>query len=166
MENETSIADEIRSYMDGLAGNRPQESEEPEEDTLSIKASTLYDYDQLWNKLRRELGTPVLVPDYEKDIHSLNGFTGHRIVTFEDRIGKCALGFNLMQNGSESRRIIIGSRRKIYAQERRRRTYTNHEFVLERDRVEKEYASMSTQYDLGVMAVWVNKFLAEPKYED
>lgn len=118
------------------------------------------EYDAMWDNLCEQLQWPT-----QKDGERLSGFTGHRIVTFEDSIGRCALGFHVIRNGGDSNRTITAYRRKIYAQSRRRLNYTSDEFYLYAKSVADYPHNPSIQYRLGMLGVWIDKFNAAEKYE-
>ena len=125
------------------------------------------EYNALWNNLKDNLQDPTL-----NDGSTLTGFTGHRIVTFEGEMGQAALGFQIVRFGADATRSIVAYRRKLYADDIRRQDYLNDELIVYAGTVESAAAKLDTdfgiktRYDLGVLGVWLDKYLdAEPYSE-
>ena len=108
-------------------------------------------FDVLWARLHNEVQWPVQCHDEQ-----FGGFTGHRIVTFEGNMGRAALGFQIRWNGSDNNRSIVASRRKIYPDDDRRQDYISDELIVRSDKM--DYRNAALQFDLGVMAVWLDLF--------
>lgn len=118
-------------------------------------------FNAIWQTLQEQVQDPVL--EVDNDRHLYGAYTGHRIVTIDDQMGRSALGFYLSMHDGHDNRAVSVSRRKVYAQQRRRRHYASDTFhVAACDLVERPY-DRQLHHRLGVLAVWVDKFTdAEP----
>lgn len=120
-------------------------------------------FDHIWNSLKNNLQEPI-----RNESGNFGGFTGHRIVTFEDEMGRCALGFNLQMVATDLYRTITASRRKLYEDDEPRLELMADEFHISMNEVRYHDAHENAMHEfrLGVMAVWANKYLAVQPYEE
>lgn len=121
----------------------------------------LDEFNTIWNTLNERVQEPVL--QAANETHLYGAHTGHRIVTIDDRIGKSALGFYLSMHDGHDNRTVSVFRRKVYAQHRRRRNYVSDSFSVSASDIVERPHDRKLHHQLGVLAVWVNKFVeAEP----
>lgn len=118
-------------------------------------APMLKKFGVLWDGVVENLQSPIM-----NDELQLKGFTGHRIVTFHGRMGRSALGFQVMRNGSDTYRSITAYRRKVYADNRRRLNYTADELSVSANDIINNPFSPQMEYRLGILGVWLDKFNA------
>lgn len=119
----------------------------------------LEEFDELWSGLHSHLQWPL-----QNDENRHGGFTGHRIVEFGGRMGRAALGFQLTWNGDEGARTIIASRRKVYADNRRRQNYTSDETALADQEIMWYPADPRLRFRLGILGVWLDRYSAAEVY--
>ena len=113
------------------------------------------DYENLWDNLKSHLQDPI------QDTSELfSGYTGHHIVDFDGRMGRCALGFYMNRNVSDENRSIVAYRRRIYADNRRRLNNTSDNLCVRYEHAELYPNNMRLVHRLGVMGVWADKFNA------
>lgn len=118
-------------------------------------------FDRLWSTLRQRMQGPVL-----DEPERFAGYTGHRIVTFQDEMGRCALGFYLHKTGDDFYRSITAHRRKLYTDERPRLHYLSDDMRINMKDIRYHNPCDDAKHGhrLGVMAVWVEKYLASEPY--
>jgi hypothetical protein len=134
-----------------VAGVRAKDAEE-------IKP-LLDEYNILWDSMADNLQLPI-----QDDGSTFGGFTGHRIVTFDDQMGRCALGFQIVRNGADRNRSIVAYRRKVYADNRRRLNYLNDEEIIRVREIESNPYNPQLRHRLGVLSVWLDKYLSAEPY--
>ena len=110
-------------------------------------ASQSKDFTDLWECIQTVLQTPI-----QSDAKGRFGsYSGHRNVTFQDRMSRCALGFHLVTFDGDDYRAIVAYRRKIYADNRRRQNYTSDEFRLRAQDILNDPENSVVQHRIGVM---------------
>lgn len=118
-------------------------------------------FDTIWYALKEQVQEPVM--EAHNELHAYGAHTGHRIVTIDDKMGRSALGFYLSMHDGRDNRTVSVSRRKVYAQQRRRRHYVSDTFSLSASELYEKPYDRRLHHQLGVLGVWANKFLeAEP----
>ena len=120
-------------------------------------------FDGLWDSLKEGLQEPIWNGEGQ-----LGGYSGHRVVTFEDQMGRCALGFYLHMTGGPLYRTITAQRRKLYDDDLPKLKYMSDNNYISMSDIRYHDASDDMRHDeqLGVMAVWVKKYLAAKPYEE
>ena len=120
-------------------------------------------FDELWDALKDNLQEPI-----RDEGGQFSGYSGHRIVTFEDEMGRCALGFYLSKIATDLYRSITASRRKLYEDDSPKIVLLSDEAHLGMSDVRHHDTCDDSIYEhrLGEMAVWVDKYLAAEPYEE
>ena len=152
--------DSILAYVHGMPDKEAYDTWYKEK--RAAAQPYLEQFDTIWNTLQQHVQDPVLEQADDRHLHGAH--TGHRIVTIDDAIGRSARGFYLSMHDGRDNRTVSVSRRKVYAQQRRRRHYVSDSFhVTAYDFVDKPH-NRKLHHQLGVLAVWVDKFVAAEPY--
>ncbi|USN96069.1 MAG: hypothetical protein H6797_03250 [Candidatus Nomurabacteria bacterium] len=123
-------------------------------------AERLGEFNSMWERIQLDLQWPVHADAEGR----LDGYSGHRNVTFEDRMGRCALGFHLVTFDGDDYRAITAYRRKIYADNRRRVNYTSDELSLRAQDIINDPKDPAVGHRIGVMRTWVEKYYSAEPY--
>lgn len=152
-----------RQHIGWIMGTLPGSTHDYRKDARRRVQAQILRFDRIWTDLKDNLQEPI-----HDEGGNFGGYTGHRIVTFEDQLGRCALGFYLQTVATDLYRTISATRRMIYQDDEPRHELIVDEQYVRLNDVRYHDIDEDDEYDrrLSAMRTWANKFLSAQSYED